>query len=97
MHKKIIEHRLQDKDNHSHDSPTFPSSNVMLPKGFKRRTRLKRQTQKRYKSWVEKQSNAKIKAPSKRQPCSQASRIYNLMFKSSILILPFIITNFNFI
>lgn len=87
MHKKIIECRSQDRENHSHDNPIFPSSNVILPKGFKKRTRLKGQSQKRHKSWVEKQSIAKKKAPPKRQPCSQASQVYNLTCKSFILIL----------
>lgn len=67
MHRKIIERLSQDKQNHSHDNPTFPSSNVILPKGFKKRTLLKGKLQKRHKSWVEKQSIAKKeKAPTKR-------------------------------
>lgn len=61
MHKKIIECRSHDRENHSHDNPIFPSSNVILPKGFKKRTRSKGQSQKWHKSWVEKQSIAKKK------------------------------------
>ncbi|XP_050916609.1 uncharacterized protein LOC127131733 [Lathyrus oleraceus] len=60
-HPKIIERLSQDKENHSHDNPTFPSSNVILPKRFKKRTLLKGKLQKRHKSWVEKQSIAKKK------------------------------------
>ncbi|XP_058752672.1 protein FAR1-RELATED SEQUENCE 5-like [Vicia villosa] len=55
VRKKIMELRLQNRDNdtHSSENPSFLSHGLTQPKGFKKRQGLKRQ--KRLKGWVERQ------------------------------------------
>ncbi|GAU38767.1 hypothetical protein TSUD_64980 [Trifolium subterraneum] len=63
MRKKIMELRSQAKENESHnsDNPTFPNCDAMKSKRLKIRPNLKRQSQKRFKSFIELQPRGKQK------------------------------------
>ncbi|CAJ2664423.1 unnamed protein product [Trifolium pratense] len=69
MCTKIIEFRLQARDNECHinDNPTFVSSDVMQPNGFKTRPSRKG-PQRRPKSWVECQSKRGKRGQTQRAP-----------------------------
>ncbi|PNX83968.1 FAR1-related protein [Trifolium pratense] len=69
MCTKIIEFRLQARDNECHinDNPAFVSSDVMQPNGFKTRPSRKG-PQRRPKSWVECQSKRGKRGQTQRAP-----------------------------
>jgi zinc finger SWIM domain-containing protein 3 len=83
MCAKIIEFRLQDRDNdcHINDNPTLDSSDVMQPNGFKVR-RCRKGPQRRPKSWVECQSKRGKRVQTQRAPYkgphNQVSEVFKL-------------------